>query len=195
MRLATADLLPFDFVNFAETVKRYLDELQKLAKSKQDDIREKNKEIEEGLFTATADPEEKFVPPSLEEVPPYLNFAPLQNAVDDLTQEAERYDKAVSKGKEKKDVSFAPVNAKIIESERILAKGEGLPGRPWFKHQIYAPGFYTGYGVKTIPAVREAIEQKQWQRADENIAKVAALLEQEASLIESAAIELETLVR
>ena len=191
VRLADAELLPFEFTNFSETVKKYLDELQKLVKSKQDDIRERNKEIEEGVFAATADPKEKSVSPPTEVLPPFLNFAPLQNAVDSLARCAERYDKVAMTVKEKNIRSFEPVNAKLIQSERRLTTSDGLPGRPWFKHQIYAPGFYTGYGVKTIPAVREAVEQKQWNLADEEIVKVAKVIDDEASLIDSAAAELE----
>ncbi len=195
MRLASAELLPFYFTNFSETVKKYLEELQKLAKSKQDDIRERNTQIEEGVFSAIADPKEKSVAPPTEELPPYLNFAPLQNAVDELARSADRYDKAVSKSKEKKISSFKAVNAQLIQSERKLTNADGLPGRPWFKHQIYAPGFYTGYGVKTIPAVREAIEQKQWKIAEEQIAKVASVIDGEAALIGTAAAELEEISR
>lgn len=172
-----------------------MDELQKLAKNKQDDVRERNKEIEEGVFTATADPKEKFIPPPMEELPPFLNFAPLQNAVDSLARCAERYDKAAMSIKETKSTSLETVNEKLIQSERRLTTTEGLPGRPWFKHQIYAPGFYTGYGVKTIPAVREAIEQKQWKLADDQIIKVAKVIESEASLIDSTATELERISR
>ncbi len=195
IRLADADLLPLGFTNFSETVRKYLDELQKLAKNKQDDVRERNKEIEEGVFTATADPKEKFIPPPMEELPPFLNFAPLQNAVDSLARCAERYDKAAMSIKETKSTSLETVNEKLIQSERRLTTTEGLPGRPWFKHQIYAPGFYTGYGVKTIPAVREAIEQKQWKLADDQIIKVAKVIESEASLIDSTATELERISR
>jgi len=191
IRLADSELLPYSFTSFSEIVRKYLDELQKLAKNKRDDIGERNKEIEEGVFAATADPKEKSVPPSTEDLPPYLNFAPLQNAVDSLLRCAERYDRIAAGIKEKKLVSFQAVNVKLIESERKLTTTEGLPGRPWFRHQIYAPGFYTGYGVKTIPAVREAVEQKQWKLAEEQIVKVAQVIEGEASLIDSAAVELE----
>jgi N-acetylated-alpha-linked acidic dipeptidase len=78
----------------------------------------------------------------------------------------------------------------LIESERKLTASAGLPNRPWFKHQLYAPGFYTGYAVKTVPAVREAIEQKQWRQADEAIVVVAGVLRDEAALISSAATKL-----
>ncbi len=195
LRLADADLLPFYFTNMSETVKKYVDELQKLLKTKQDDARERDKEIDEGVFMATADPHLKSVPPPRDEIPPFLNFAPLQNAVDSLSRSAERYDKAAAISKGKEPDAMAAVNAKLIQTERRLLSAEGLPGRPWFKHQIYAPGFFTGYGVKTIPAVREAIEQKQWKLAEDEITKVAAVIEGEASLIDSTAAALESAPR
>ena len=87
------------------------------------------------------------------------------------------------------------VNAELIASERKLTTAAGLPGRPWYRHQIYAPGAYTGYGVKTIPAVREAIEQTQWKAAEEAIAVVGKVFNDEAALIESAAADLERAIR
>jgi len=199
MRLADAELLPFDFTNFADTVRKYAQELSKLLKAKQDEMRERNRQIEEGVFTATADPKETSVPPTVEEVPPHLNFAPLENAVEALARGAEHYQKALRKAHENggaalSRASFQAVNAKLIESERRLTSPDGLPGRPWFKHQIYAPGAYTGYGVKTIPGVREAIEQKKWQEAEAQVGRVAHILTDEAALIESAASELEKLL-
>lgn len=191
MRLADADLLPFEFDDFADTVQMYLKELKALAQKTQDDIRERNREIEEGVFHATNDPRRPLVPPSVEAVPPHLNFAPLENAVDTLNRSAAEYRKAVEQvnakgGAALASSSLAEVNKLLIESERRLANTEGLPNRPWFKHQLYAPGFYTGYAVKTIPAVREAIELKQWKQADEAIVVVAHVLENEAALISSA---------
>ena len=195
LRIADAGLLPFEFTNFAETVKRYLDELKKLLKSKQDEIAERNRQLEEGVFSATADPKEAFVSPTREEVPPHLNFAPLENALENLTRRAERYSKAAAgvktSGKAPSASTLLSVNKKLIQSERLLTDQKGLPGRDWFRHLIYAPGFYTGYGVKTIPGVREAIEQKKWIEAESEIVRVAGILEQEARLIESAATELE----
>jgi N-acetylated-alpha-linked acidic dipeptidase len=83
------------------------------------------------------------------------------------------------------------VNGELLQSERALTDQKGLPGRPWFKHQLYAPGFYTGYGAKTVPAVREAIEQKEWGVAQESIETVAKVLENEAGVIDRAASNLE----
>jgi N-acetylated-alpha-linked acidic dipeptidase len=116
--------------------------------------------------------------------------APLENGLAALTRGAERYDKAAQKAALDKP-SLQPVNQKLIQVERGLTLPDGLPGRPWFQHQIYAPGFYTGYGVKTLPGVREAIEQKHWKEADEQIARVGQVLEKEAALIEDAAAGLE----
>jgi N-acetylated-alpha-linked acidic dipeptidase len=196
MRMADADLLPYEFTDFADTVHRYLGELQKLLKDKQDQVSERNKEMDEGVFSATADPKKTFVPPQREEVPPHLNFAPLENASEALTRSAERYQKAYEKVAKNGDLavnsaSLQIVNAKLLQSERKLASRDGLPGRPWFKHMIYAPGQYTGYGVKTIPGVREAIEQKKWKEADDQMQRAAAVLLDEAALIDEAAQELE----
>jgi N-acetylated-alpha-linked acidic dipeptidase len=196
LRLANAELLPFDFTNFADTLSKYAQDLKKLLKTRQDEIRERNRQIEEGVFTATADPKKVSVPPLREEVPPYLNFAPLDNALAALTRSAEHYQKACARAQENSGSALARgalggVNAKLIESERKLTSAEGLPNRPWFRHQIYAPGAYTGYGVKTIPGVREAIEQKQWQEAEAQMVRVGNILNAEAALIDSAAEELE----
>src|SRR5450631_919881 len=149
LRLADADLLPYNFTSLADTIHRYLDELQKLSQTKQDEAIERNKEIEEGVFTATADPKRTSVPPPVEEVPPHLNFAPLQNASDALTHSAERYQKALEKVSSNGALAVSPaelqaLNEKLMQSERKLTSPEGLPGRPWFQHLIYAPGQYTG---------------------------------------------------
>jgi N-acetylated-alpha-linked acidic dipeptidase len=190
MRFADADLLPYDFTNFADTVHRYVEEVQKLWKTESDEIRERNKEIEEGLFSAVADPRKTSVPPPAETQPPFLNFAPLENGLAALTHSAERYDQAAQKVNLDKP-GLEAVNQKLILIERGLTLPDGLPGRPWFQHQIYAPGFYTGYGVKTLPGVREAIEQKHWKEAGEQIVRVGKVLEKEASLIDEAAAGME----
>jgi N-acetylated-alpha-linked acidic dipeptidase len=200
MRLASAELLPYEFSNSAETIEKYLGELKKLLTAKQDEIRERNRQIDEGLFAATADPKKTFLPPPREDIPPYVNFAPLENAVAHLKRSAASYDKALAKARENggaklRGASLQKVNALLIESERRLTSPEGVPGRPWYRHQIYAPGYYTGYEVKTIPGVREAIELKHWPLAESEIARVAKTLESEAELIDAAAEELEKAVR
>ena len=195
MRLADADLLPFDFSDFADTVQTYVHGLQTFSTKMRDEIRERNLEIDEGVFTASSDPKKTYVPPKKEEVPPYLNFAPIQNSADALSHSAAEYQKAFDAaeengGKALAAASIAAINGMLIQSERKLTSPEGLPGRFWYKHQIYAPGVYTGYEAKAIPAVREAIEQKQWKQADDALRRAAAVLQDEAALVSSAATKL-----
>ncbi|HKT47164.1 MAG TPA: transferrin receptor-like dimerization domain-containing protein [Candidatus Acidoferrales bacterium] len=195
MRLADADVLPFEFGDFAETLQTYLKELTALAQKMRADAIERNREIEEGLFSATNDPRRPRVAPPAEAVPPHLNFAPMENAIDAVTKAAAEYKKAYEKaaangGTALTAASAAEVNKLLIESERKLTTEAGLPGRPWFKHQLDAPGFYTGYAAKTVPAVRESIEQKQWKQADQYIGVVAGVLQEEAQLISNAAAKL-----
>jgi N-acetylated-alpha-linked acidic dipeptidase len=192
MRLADAALLPYDFDDFTDTIHRYLDEVQKLARDMRDQTIERNRRIDEGLFAAITDPREKLLPPAKEAVPPYLNFAPLENGLSALQRAAEEYTRTVAKAgpgvsSRAAAAQLRAVNAKLIAVERTLTLKDGLPNRPWFEHQIYAPGFYTGYGVKTLPAVRESIEQRQWKLADEQIVRVGKVLENAGEAIQSAA--------
>ena len=195
LRLANADLLPFEFWDFADDVQMYVKEVKKFAMQQQDEIRERNQQIDEGAFTATADPKEKYVPPAKEEVPPHINFAPLDNAVEKLNRSAEEYQKALTQANENggaamAKISLKEINEMLIQSEHKLTTPEGLPGRFWYKHELYAPGAYTGYAAKAIPAVRESLEQKKWKQAEEAAARVAHVLENEAALISEAAAKL-----
>jgi len=183
MRMADADVLPFQFSNLADTVHLYLTQLKTLATDKRDEIKERNREISEGVYDALKDPKKTLIPPQTDEVPPYLNFAPLEQASDDLTEAAQAYDKAFDATAGK---GPAEVNTDLLRTERVLTDDRGLPNRPWFQHVLYAPGFYTGYGVKTIPGVREAIEQKRWAEADEQIKRAATALEREVDLLKQA---------
>ena len=196
MRLADAEMLPFDFSDFADTIRGYVNDVQKLAASERDEIRERNKELDEGVFTATTDPTKTSIPPKREAEPPHLNFAPLENAMDALAASSERFQTALRKVQENGGAALdhgtlADLNQTLMDSERKLTTPEGLPRRAWYRHEIYAPGYYTGYGVKTLPSVREAIEEKHWDEADRQIPVVAKVLSDEASLIDSAAAGLE----
>ena len=196
MRLADAEVLPFDFVDLADTVGMYTKNLEKLQADKQEEIRERNQELDEGMFKATLDPRRPTVAPAREEVPPHLNFAPMENAVESLTRSAKHYQQALSQrqaslGEDAVAAKLGTLNRELIASERRLTNADGLPRRPWYKHLLYAPGVYTGYGVKTVPGVREGIELKKYGEAEQEIVRVAKALEDEAALIESAARELE----
>jgi N-acetylated-alpha-linked acidic dipeptidase len=195
MRLADAEVLPFDFVDFADTIQKYTKDLEKLLADKQEEIRERNQELDEGVFKATLDPRRPTIAPPREEVPPHLNFAPMQNAADALARSAEHYRLALSHQQavlgESQMESLRTLNQRLMESERKLTNEAGLPRRPWYKHLLYAPGVYSGYDVKTVPSVREGIELKRYAEAEQEIVRVAKALEEESSLIESAAQLLE----
>jgi N-acetylated-alpha-linked acidic dipeptidase len=195
MRMADADLLPFQFADFADDVKMYVREMEKFAAHQREEVQERNQKIQEGFYEATADPRETWVTPKKEEVPPHLNFAPLDNAVEALTRSAAEYQKAfdhvsANGGAALATASLKDVNELLIQSERKLTTPEGLPGRFWYKHELYAPGTYTGYAAKAIPAVRENLEQKNWNEAEQAAARVAHVLENEATLITAAADKL-----
>jgi N-acetylated-alpha-linked acidic dipeptidase len=199
MRIADADILPYEFTDLADTIRTYAKELQDLLKKRQEEIRERNQELTDGVYQATYDPRKPTVAPKHEDVPPYLNFAPLDNAAAVLTGSAERYEKALAKACQSAGIpegeALVALNQKLQESERRLTNPDGLPRRSWYKHLIYAPGVYTGYGVKTIPGVREAIEQKHWEEAETEIKRAGKVLESETVLIDSAVKDLERLVR
>ncbi len=196
MRLADAEVLPLDFMNFADTMETYTKDLQKLLADKQEEIRERNQELDEGMFKATFDPRRPTVAPVKEEIPPHLNFAPMQNAVDSLRRAARHYQQALAQkqaslGDDAMAAKLAALNRQLMESERRLTNADGLPRRPWYKHLLYAPGVYSGYGAKTVPGVREGIELKRYAEADAEIVRVSKALEDESALIESAATQLE----
>ena len=196
MRLADADLLPFAFTNLSETANTYLKQLQKLSDSTGEQIAERNRAIGEGVYGATSDPRDPTAAPTMKEPPPAFNFAPLTTASDSLTRAAARYDAAYTAALASSSTSPAraaalkSINTRLLQAERALTSNEGLTGRAWYKHLLYAPGYYTGYGVKTMPGPREALEQGQWKDVDREIARVAAALDREATLVSALAGDL-----
>ncbi|HTI05377.1 MAG TPA: transferrin receptor-like dimerization domain-containing protein [Gemmatimonadales bacterium] len=196
MRLADADVLPYEFTGVAATVGRYEKEVEKLLTDTQDETSERNRELDEGLFAATADPREHSVAPPRQDPPPHLSFAPLENAVDALSRAADRYERAFTRaqsGTAFAQPGAAALNTSLLRFERAFMIAEGLPRRPWFHHAIYAPGFYTGYGVKTLPGVREAIEQRNWKEAETEIGAAADAISAAAAALDRAAGQLEQL--
>jgi len=192
MRLANADILPFAFSNLAETAQRYITELQQLRDRRAIEIAERDKQIEENLFAITSDPRAPIRAPAPEVRAPQLEFAPLLNAVDSLTRAAQRYERVYAQWVERGGVTQAgsagastlkSINERLSQAERALTSLEGLSKRSWYTHMLYAPGFYTGYGVKTMPGVREAIEQGEWTSVNPEISRVAAALNREATLV------------
>jgi N-acetylated-alpha-linked acidic dipeptidase len=190
LRLANAEVIPLSFGAFSETVGRYVSEVTKLADDAREEIAERNRRLDERAYELSADPTQTFVAPKRERPAPYLNFAPLQNSLARLQERAREYQSALAAPAARARIAEPStrdrLNAVLIRAERAMTREEGLPRRPWFKHQIYAPGFYTGYGVKTLPAVREAIEQRDWREAEAQIPLVAATLDRVSAEIEAA---------
>jgi N-acetylated-alpha-linked acidic dipeptidase len=168
LRLANADLLPFEFEQWHSTVSGYLEEIMKSCDQMREEVAKHNQMVDKNVFELAADPTKPFKKPVKKEAVPYLDFTPLQNEMVALKSSIDKFAAA--------DVSKLTIeqrnkiNLKLMAAEQALTSTEGLPRRPWYKHQIYAPGFYTGYGVKTLPGVREAVEQKDWKEAQEQIA-------------------------
>jgi N-acetylated-alpha-linked acidic dipeptidase len=194
LRFADADVLPYDFGDFADTIHKYDEELKTLLKSRQDETAERNRNLDDGAYVAASDPRRPTVAPPRDEVPPFVNFAPLDNAQAAVERSAEHYSramKAFTSGSGGSAQSLRALNDKLMQTERRLTNDQGLPRRPWFKHLIYAPGFYTGYGAKTLPGIREGLEEKRYQEAETQAARVAQALGDYAAAIEAAAKDLE----
>jgi N-acetylated-alpha-linked acidic dipeptidase len=194
MRLADADLLPFEFNDLADTIHVYVKEVKKLADDSRDEAIERDKQLDDGVFAAINDPRHPQNPPPRAAIPPHLDFAPLDNAADALTRSAQHFHAALAKAWPAgvPPATLQDLNQKLIESERRLTTEQGLLRRSWYRHMIDAPGVYSGYGAKTMPGVREAIEQKHWDEANAEIVRLAKVLDSEAALIDSASADLES---
>ena len=137
MRMADADVIPFQYGDVADTIHGYVTEVKKLAETMRAKTKETNMEIADGVYVALKDPKKTMVPPVTEALPPYLNFGPLDQASDDLTTAAADFDKAFAAHAATADPA---INAQIMQSERVFLDSAGLPNRPWFQNMMYAPG-------------------------------------------------------
>jgi N-acetylated-alpha-linked acidic dipeptidase len=175
LRLANADVIPFDFKEWYTTVSGYWEEIKTDADQMRKAIERHNKLVKSNAFVLASDPQKEFNEPTTKKDVPYLNFAPVQNELASLNTTIKML--SLTNGIQISKAKQEELNQKLIGAERMLTAEKGLPRRPWFKHQIYAPGFYTGYGVKTLPGVREAIEQKDWKEAQEQITVLSNTLQ------------------
>lgn len=193
MRLASAEVLPHQFINLAETIRGYVVEVKAVRDALAARATETNRMLDDGVFAATDDPRAPLRPPGRAPVVPHVNFAPLENAVDAFTLAAVRYERSLGTAMRQLPAAdrLSSVNAMLRETERAFTSAEGLAGRPWFKHLLYAPGLYTGYGVKTLPGVREGIEQQQWELVGREVTRLAQAIERAATHINQMATLLE----
>ncbi|MSU62253.1 MAG: M28 family peptidase [Pedosphaera sp.] len=180
LRVADADVLPMRFTDFANTVAQYADELHKVADDMRERTQQQHRLLDGNAFKLAADPTEMNMPPGRESSVPFLNFAPLDNALSRIKASAKACDEACTKftGSDFKlsAAQIARLNELFQGMEQTLIHGQGLPGREWYRHMIYAPGLYTGYGAKTLPGVREAIEQRHWLEVDQYMAIIGGVL-------------------
>jgi len=173
LRLANSQRLPFEFSGFVDNIDLYISELEDLADTMRKDTSKQNNRISDGTYAAALDPTKTIVPPKIKVNVPYFNFSPLKNALAKLKDSVTDFESYAGMNKQ----TTQEINNLLYTVERLMIREEGLPGRDWYKHYIYAPGYYTGYGVKTIPAVREAIEQREYDQVAKQINSSAEVIE------------------
>jgi len=173
MRAADADILPLRFGNVADTIAGEVDELKKLVAATRERAVATDRLVEAKAFALAADPTQSWGPPDRLGPVPAVDFAPLDAAVARLGASARAYDAAAEAPR---PGGTDAANQIVQGVEQAMTDPRGLPGRPWYRHLIYAPGLLTGYGAKTLPGVREAIESRRWAEAAEYIARTAAAL-------------------
>jgi N-acetylated-alpha-linked acidic dipeptidase len=175
LRMADADVLPFDFRSLYKTVNGYIKELMTKTEEMRETTETENAVIRLNSYALANDPKEKVKLPRPQAEVPFLDFSPIQNAMADLEKSTDRLAEAWNQSL-KNGGDHQALNQALYRAEQELLTATGLPRRAWYKHSLYAPGFYTGYGVKTIPGVREAIEQRNWKEAQEQIGVVAGAI-------------------
>lgn len=187
LRVADADTPPQRFGDFATTVATYLTQIKKLAEDRRAQDRTREKLLEDGAFRLASDPLKPVAAPLPETRTPFIDFAALENAVDRLQAAATRYDAAYAdKGGKLDLVRRAKLNAQVRDIDQLLLDERGLPGRPWYKNLVYAPGRFTGYGAKTLPGLREAIEERRFDDANVYAARTAKVLADYAARLDEA---------
>ena len=177
MRLANADALPFDFNTFYKTVNEYAADVKSLLDNSRTETEMVNKMIKEKLFDVAKDPTKQYKSPTAKDIVPFLNFSALDNALVAMKTAAEDFQKGYEKATQLSADKQKQLNAILYKAERSLLQEKGLPRREWYRHQIYAPGYYTGYGVKTLPGIREGIEERHWKEAQDHIEIVAKTIQ------------------
>ena len=186
LRFADAEALPFDFRNLQSTISKYTSEVIAQADEQRENTLVENQLIKEKYYTIANKATEPLLPPVAKDEVPFLNFSSLQNAVASLAKSADGLNAVISTN----TLSAAKkneLNKQLYKAEQTLLTKEGLPRRGWYRHAIYAPGFFTGYGVKTLPGIREAIEQRNWKEAQEQIEITAATITNLSTYLDAAA--------
>jgi N-acetylated-alpha-linked acidic dipeptidase len=179
LRTADAETPPMRFSDFADTVGEYLTEVHTLADKAREKTAKENALIAKGDYKLAADPTKTQLPPPAQDPVPALALAPLDQAVVRLKTSAKTFDAAYTSALASGALTPAQA-AKLGDAlqgiDETLLSPQGLPGRPWYANLIYAPGLETGYGVKTLPGVREGIEGRRWEETNRYAALTADVL-------------------
>lgn len=194
LRMAQADVLPYDFAALADTLHVYTREVKELLAARQTKAQELTAALDLNAYALTNDPRHPMVAPPALTMPPFLNFAPLDNALAALNKSAAHYNQARVRalGRGIAADRLYAINQELTQAARKLTTPQGLPRRPWMRNLMYAPGWYTGYDAKTLPGVREAIEQRRYAEADAQIVLVGHAIDDEAAFVEHIATELDS---
>jgi N-acetylated-alpha-linked acidic dipeptidase len=177
LRLADAEALPFDFRALSKTIDEYLKQILDFSDQLRERTAVENKLIEEKDYEYAGDPKLSLSAPPIKQEVPFLNFASLQNVLSEFKKTTIDLWQLLQNTKFSASLQDT-VNKKLFMAEQKLLLSNGLPRRSWYRHSIYAPGFYTGYGVKTLPGIREAIEQRNWKEAQEQIELAAGAIQE-----------------
>ncbi|HEV2595444.1 MAG TPA: transferrin receptor-like dimerization domain-containing protein [Sphingomicrobium sp.] len=184
LRAADAPRVPARYGDFATTVSRYLSEIKKLAAEQREKDRTLADLRREGDFRLASSPQDPIVAPIDRGITPLIDMLPLENAVDHLKRAASAADAMLGREESLSPQTQARINASLAHIDQLLLDPQGLPGRPWFQNLIYAPGTLTGYGAKTLPGVREAIEQRRWDDARNYVVRTAKVIEDYADRLD-----------
>ncbi len=190
MRFAGADILPYDFRDLAGTLKEYTAELKSLEKQLQREASLRKRNLDLGVYALAADPENKTELPKPLVAPPGLDFAPLDNALAALDAAGSKLNQAREQTVSASPAKLQSLNAQLATAERKFLSPGGLPRRPWVENVLYAPGWYTGYGAKTLPGVREALEDGRYQEAAEQLVILTKAVEAETAYVNSIAAQM-----
>jgi len=187
LRIADADTPTMRFGDFADTVAVYLDEVTKLADKRRDADRKYEALGKDDAFRLADDPLKSVGAPLPEAPTPHIELAALADAVDHLKKAAHAFDTAYAdKGGKLDPAQRTRLNGLLRDIDQTLLDDRGLPGRPWYKNMIYAPGRLTGYGAKTLPGVREAIEDRRFDDANLYAARTAKVVNNYADRLDQA---------
>ncbi|MDP9042250.1 MAG: folate hydrolase, partial [Bacteroidota bacterium] len=172
LRMLDADKLPFDYTILCTEIKSYTKEIQLLISNLREATTINNEIIRKKYFLLAADTAKPIFATAIKQEVPYIDFSSLENAITSLGK-ASVHAKEIMESKILNAKQTDSLNRVLYRAEQQLLLEEGLPLRPWYKHVLYAPGFYTGYSVKTLPGIREAIEQRNFHQAETEIRRAA----------------------